>query len=139
MANIRPRQFIIGLLAVLSLFAAPLSACVCSHHQIDVSTEAAACDHHPVESAKHSNSKVSNLLNVLQSDEDCVCIQPSSKALAKSENIKLKKHAEAPSALPAVEILAFRKVESPAIGISGPLANLEDFNNFKPSRGPPRS
>jgi len=137
MVNKRFQQFAPGILIVLSLFAAPLAACICSHQHGETATAAVSHHHHSQESADHSAPGLSDSTAVLGLDDECVCFQPAPKTLTKSENVTLKQQASAPSIPSLIETPVFRKLESSAVERSTHLSKLDAPDSFTPSRGPP--
>ena len=117
---------------MLALLASSVSACTCSHHQVEaeVAPAASPCHHHVEMAADEAG-------NCLSSDDDCVCSFDSEQIVVKSESIKLKKHA----ALAVVETPVVEQVsciqQAAKIGFIKPSYLSDSFYNLSPSRGPP--
>ncbi len=138
--NRRVKQFAIGLLAMLSLFTASVSACTCSHHEAVAKPEVSSCHHHSEmsEMAESDDSQAENTSTCLSSDEDCVCAENTKNIVAKFEAIKLKKHAASANSLDvraSVKVLPANKTIE--IGLVKPSYLSDPFYNLAPKRGPP--
>ncbi len=134
----RLQQITFGLIAAMSLVAAPLAACVCSHHE-PVQATAASCDHH-AEKSVQTDATASDAVELYadSSNEECVCLA-SATALPNSDNSKSQKsYVLAPSRpfeAASVTTVPFRQVVT-----TRPRAvTLESYESFTPSRGPPRA
>ena len=131
MTRIRP--YFIGVLAILSLFVSPLAACACSHHEAPKAETSCHKHSEPQASPETGESSIK-----LSSRESCVCAQISPKELAKSENVKLRKHEIARSSV----LLSLETIFTPdlniAAGAADPLTASSTVRRYKPSRAPPR-
>lgn len=139
MKSVKLKQFAVSLLAILSLFASSVSACACSHHQEKPEVSPASCHGHPAETKTGQNhgGKSSESIITTVSEPGCFCLQPAPKVVAKSENIKVKKHVAAFPFVKPIEIAFVRQVVSVKIDFSKRLYLSDSFYNLSPGRAPP--
>lgn len=132
-----------GLVVAMSLFAAPLAACVCSHHEPLQPVDVASCDHHAESSVETAVESAATGDDSSQTafapDGECVCIQPSVKALVKSDTGKFQKDSVTTPLQSAEPIAAFSIAAAPALATRSRVQALDDPESFTPSRGPPRA
>jgi len=130
-----------GALFILSLLVSSVSACSCPHHE-DAASPDATLGHlhshsHEAES-KREPSKGSRGAVSMVSPEDCCCMQPATKAAAKSEVIKSDGKVLKSSPLPSVERMFVSMAEVVQIGLETPSLLVESHRNLTPGRAPPR-
>lgn len=139
----RAAQLFIGLMTTISIFASPVIACACDHHEPAEKVEKschqqAVSTHHGVAANSHHSEEDNPLVNGFSNNDDCACVQPAPKAFAKSEGVKLKKQFTAISPLPDPEAISALVSLSYSDNFPGvdPLV-LRPFLRSEPSRGPP--
>jgi hypothetical protein len=139
MKSLRLKQFAISLLAVLSLFASSVSACACSHHQGKPQTETSSCHEHAAQTTAGQNhvGSWSETVKTTISETVCVCLQPSPKVSAKSENLKVEKHRAAILIVKPIQIAFIVQTVSAKIDFSKPSYLSDSFYNLSPGRAPP--
>lgn len=134
------KHYVVGYLAVLSLFVSTVAACACSHH-IKTKVEEPSC-HQSSHTAEHQNSQgkdeAQNAHNVAL-DVSCVCFTSSApKAFGKTETIKIQKQV-AVFATEVEVVYGFVLARAPSARQFGFSATyLDDSYNLKSPRAPPR-
>ena len=139
MESAKLKQYILSILAGLSLFASSVSACACSHHQEKSETEISSCHEHSTETkaAKNHAEEFSETIQTVVSESECVCFQIAPKIVAKSENIKVEKQVAAIPAIKPIEIIFVRQNISAQIDFAKPPYLSDSFYNLSPGRAPP--
>jgi hypothetical protein len=133
----RYRRHAAGLLAVLSLLVASVSACACTHHHPveKVEAEEVSSCHKPVHNEKQSQPELMDA-----ADAFCKCVlKTGPRVYAKHENLKIEKQALAASAedlrpdlVPVTVAAATSNFYSSEIHIA------PHYYNYSPGRAPPR-
>lgn len=126
----------IVVLTVLAMFASSVSACVCSHHEEKAEQEAFSCHQHSEESAEVRTGDSTSKTGL--SENSCICVQASTKIVAKSESLKLKKHS--PAILPIIPNAETVLLLSASIKFSHTDREFppDPIDNRLSGRGPPR-
>lgn len=127
-------QIFAGVLIGIALFVSSASACVCPHHEQEPEKKSISCHEHTDETPSQAES--AGTLPVL-SEGDCYCIQPSPRAISKSEKIRFDG-----KTLPASRLSLPKPVYSATnFFISETLPKPEylsdSFYNLPPGRAPP--
>jgi hypothetical protein len=142
MNNTRLKQFGISFLVVLSLFVSSISACACSHHQLEkVEAETPSCHQHSemAMAENHHQTDSAEIFQTVISEGGCCCIQPAPKVVSKNESFKLNKSVAALLTESQIEIKPISQIVSvAAIDFVTPFYLSDSFYNLTPSRGPPR-
>ena len=136
--NKRLQPFAIGLLTMLSLFVSSASACTCSHQETKGTPEATSHHHHDLEeNAESHDSYVEDANTCSASHADCICEVTTSKVIAKSEGIKLRKHATAVFIKTPLPIAVASLAKTTRAEFAKPFYLSDSFYNLAPKRGPP--
>ena len=135
MSKKRIKQFLVGLLAVLSLSVSSVGACGCTHHE-EAPKEEVSC--HGKSKSQHEK-KNSNDLKTPSAGESCLCVQPAAKASVKVEGFKLKKQPALFTTGVDLEPARFRAVERPVTSLDVIPIAARSFLDSSSSRGPPVS
>jgi hypothetical protein len=134
------KQLVLILCGALSLFVSSFGTCVCSHHQEKGKTEALSRHSHAAaaEPTNDAGSAAKTINPSASEADDCCCVQPAPKVVAKSETVKpVKQTAAHPAATPAA--VAFAAQVIPAQNcLPKPLYLTDSFYNLSPGRAPPR-
>jgi hypothetical protein len=127
------KRIMLAVIASFAISATPVSACACSHHAENHGSQTVSCNH-----SSHIEDHVSASVSLSSCDE-CTCVQPTSRVVAKSETVKLKKQTAA--SLPSFVIReAEFFTEAQAVTLTPLEAVRCDAVVFdEPSRGPPIS
>ena len=158
MKNSRMTKLAISFLTILSLFVSSISACTCAHESPTAknhcepqlaqhSLESENVNHSHSESIhshelENEHKKLNSAENLSDSFslEECCCFQSAPRVFAKSETVKIEKHAAEispnsaihfQSTVPIVEVVTFYSI--------APVYHLDFFKNPKSPRAPPRS
>lgn len=141
MKSVRLKQFGLAFCLVVSLFVSSVSACTCSHHPQKVETEVSSCHQHS-ESTKteqhHSPDSNEEAQSVIPQDE-CCCVEPTPRVVAKAENIKIEKQKLATFSLLPVEIAFVPQTFKVKSEFSRKFYLTDSFYNLTPGRAPPSS
>ena len=134
------QQFVIGILAAVSLLVSSASAaCTCSHLQGQEKSEISLCHSHleVSESADshESHAEETNLCSA--SDADCVCAATPSKLIAKSTWIKLQKNVATVSFETSITVAVVGQMNTARVYFVKPFYLSDSFYNLAPKRGPP--
>lgn len=131
------KQFGLILICILSLFVSSVSSCTCLHNEETAETNVSPCHEHS-ETAGTTNRNDDNdsfSETWIVSEDDCICIQPQSEAVAKSENYKAAKQVATHA---PVTIAFISQYFSEKVFFSKPLYLSDSFYNLSPGRAPPR-
>jgi len=137
MKSLKLKQFAISLLAILSLFVSAVLACTCSHHHSKHETETPSCHEHPAKTVKARDAGTTETTETSISEAGCVCFQTAPKVFAKSETVKVKKHAAAISNLAPPIVVSAPQIVSVRIDFTKPFYLSDSFYNISPGRAPP--
>lgn len=125
----------IGGWLVLSLLAASVAACACSHHAEAPASAGAvpACHEH----AKPKNESAAPAGSLKSESDECSCLQPAPRIVSKSETLKVEKQA-------AAFVLPRFAGRSPSVPESfensfaeKPFYLFDSFYNIRSPRAPP--
>jgi hypothetical protein len=139
MKSVRLKQFGLALCLTLSLFVSSISACTCSHHPEKVEVEAPSCHQHS-ETAKteqHHDSDSNENAQSLAPQDECCCLEPTPKVVAKAENIKIEKQKLATVSLAPIEIAVVSQIVSVKSEFTRKFYLTDSFYNLTPGRAPP--
>lgn len=126
-------QLVFVLLVGASLLASSVSACTCSHHDLDGTAAVGHHDHHASEVERGS-------LAYLSASDDCICAIDTPRGIAKSENLKIQQPfalagwVGVPHAADRIILLGAQ-----SNGFEKPSYLTDPFHNLAPKRGPPVS
>jgi len=139
MKSIKFKQFALSLAALLSLFVSGVSACACSHHQIQDETKSSSCHEHSPhqKAAQDQKNNLDGKIKSLVSEAECTCFQSASKFVTKSEINKFGKHIAAISLEVPAKIVSVPQTIGDQIRFSKPLYLSDSFYNISPGRAPP--
>jgi hypothetical protein len=131
------RHILMSILAILSLGAASLSACTCSHH---AEPKVAENDCH----SHHETTSRTELANAgIAFDEECTCAvqQPSPYVASRSATKELRSNDTSTAAEQAavnIEFSAVAVYREPALEFATDPFYLTALKSLLPSRAPPR-
>ena len=137
MKSLKLKQFVISLLAMLSLFVSAVSACTCSHHQAKQEIETPACHEHSAKIVKNHDADTTETTESSISETGCVCFQTAPKVFAKSETVKFKKYAAGIANLALPTIVSATEIAAVKIDFTKPFYLSDSFYNISPGRAPP--
>ena len=139
MKSLRLKQFGLALCLTLSLFVSSISACTCSHHPEKVEIETPSCHQHSetVKTEQHHDSDSNKNAQSLVPQDECCCLEPTPKVVAKAENIKIEKQKLATVSLAPVEIAFVPQIVSVKSEFTRKFYLTDSFYNLTPGRAPP--
>jgi len=139
MKSVRLKQFGLAFCLVVSLFVSSVSACTCSHHPEKVETEISSCHGHSenAQTEQHHSADSNENAQSIVSQDECCCIEPAPKVVAKVENIKIEKQKLAAFSLLPVEIAFVPQIISVKSEFSRKFYLTDSFYNLSPGRAPP--
>jgi hypothetical protein len=139
MKSVRLKQFGLAFCLVVSLFVSSVSACTCSHHPEKVEIEVSSCRQHSetIQTGQHHKANLDENAQSLVSQDECCCIEPAPKVVAKSETLKIEKQKLATLSLLPVEIAFVPQIVSVKSEFITPFYLTDSFYNLTPGRAPP--
>jgi len=152
MKRAKLKQYWLAICLLVSLFISAVSACTCSHYPKRIETTAAdtsSCHQHSEKAAdadtsvKTEQGQSDNTIlegetvrSVVPNDE-CCCIQPARKVVAKTENLKIEKQTLAGLPASQVAVTFVPQTISVKTEFITPFYLTDSFYNLTPGRAPP--
>jgi hypothetical protein len=139
MKSVKLKQFGLAFCLLVSLFVSSVSACTCSHHPEKVETEVSSCHQHSEngQTEQHHDADSNEKAQSLVSQDECCCIEPAPKVVAKVENIKIEKQKLAAFSPLPVETAFVPQTISVKSEFSRKFYSTDSFYNLTPGRAPP--
>jgi hypothetical protein len=132
MRSTHAKRFIISIVVVLALAGSTLASCACSHHQSAAPTVPSCHKHTADKNGPEPESGAQ-----LRTSEYCFCASVAPRNVARSEGVKLKKHAAMlPQPVMAAEV-TFKTANLSELFRKTPANIFSSFARLKPSRAPP--
>lgn len=144
MKKAKLKQYGLAICLLASLFVSTVTACGCLHHRKQVATSAAAsCHQHSEEapektsSEQRENVESSESAPSVVSNDECCCIQPARKVVAKTENLKIEKQTLAGVRASRVAVAFVPRKLTVKTEFIAPFYLTDSFYNLAPGRAPP--